>query len=43
MVSQLRARCGNAPLMHVGVPDSTAMFNARYGLTRRPAPPPPRR
>ena len=41
MVSDLRARCGNAPLMHVGVPDSSAMFNARYGLTRpTPARPP---
>jgi hypothetical protein len=44
MVSDLRARCGKAPLMHVGIPDSTAMFNARYGLPRRPInPPPPRK
>jgi hypothetical protein len=41
MVAELRARCGNAPLMHVGVPDSSAMFNARYGLPRAPPPPPP--
>jgi hypothetical protein len=41
MVAELRQRCGNAPLMHVGIPDSTAMFNARYGLPR-PSPPPPK-
>jgi hypothetical protein len=41
MVAQLRAACGYAPLMHVGIPDSTAMFNARYGLPRPPPPPPP--
>ncbi len=42
MVAPLRERCGNAPLMHVGVPDSSALFNARYGLPRAPiAPPPP--
>jgi hypothetical protein len=41
MVAELRARCGGAPLMHVGVPDSSAMFNARYGLRRSPPPPPP--
>lgn len=41
MVAELRQRCGNAPLMHVGVPDSTAMFKARYGLPRTPPPPPP--
>jgi hypothetical protein len=43
MVAELRARCGKAPLMHVGVPDSSAMFNARYGLPRANPPPPPRR
>jgi hypothetical protein len=41
MVAQLRARCGNAPLMHVGIPDSSAMFNARYGLPRPTPPRPP--
>ena len=53
MVKQLRAQCGYAPLMHVGIPDSSAMFHARYGLPRGPreplvkpgsvpiAPPPP--
>ena len=53
MVKQLRAQCGNAPLIHVGIPDSSAMFHARYGLPRGPreplvkpgsvpiAPPPP--
>ena len=41
MVAELRARCGKAPLMHVGIPDSSAMFNARYGLPRTPPPPPP--
>ncbi len=40
MVAELRARCGKAPLMHVGVPDSSAMFNARYGLPRVNPPPP---
>ncbi len=34
MVAELRRQCGNAPLMHVGVPESSAMFNARYGLPR---------
>ena len=42
IVAQLRARCGDAPLMHVGAPDSTAMFNARYGLPRAPVAPPRR-
>ena len=42
MVRTLRAQCGNAPLMHVGIPDSTAMFNARYGLPDRPTAPPRR-
>ena len=41
MVTELRARCGNAPLMHVGIPESSAIFNARYGLPRPPPPPPP--
>ena len=39
-VAELRQRCGNAPLMHVGIPDSTAMSRARYRLPR-PLPPPP--
>jgi hypothetical protein len=43
MVKQLRERCGNAPLMHVGIPNSTAMFNARWGLPRAAPPPPPTR
>lgn len=43
MVRELRERCGDAPLMHVAVPESSAMFNARYGLPPMPAPPPPRR
>lgn len=42
MVTELRGRCGNAPLMHVGVPESSAMFNASYGLPRVPATPPDR-
>jgi hypothetical protein len=42
MVAELRAHCGSAPLMHVGIPDSTAMFNARYGLPRMPVAPPRR-
>lgn len=44
MVKQLRAECGNAPLMHVGIPESSNIFNARYGPPRGPMPaPPPRR
>ena len=39
MVKQLRAQCGNAPLMHVGVPESTNMFMAQYGLPRGPREP----
>jgi hypothetical protein len=42
MVRQLRAQCGTAPLMHVGIPESSAMFNARYGLPRGPVTPPRR-
>lgn len=41
-VRELRERCGNAPLMHGAIPESSAMFNARYGLPRTPPPPPPR-
>lgn len=41
MVKELRAQCGNAPLMHLGIPESSAVFNARYGLPRGPVPPPP--
>jgi hypothetical protein len=41
MVTQLRAECGNAPLMHVGIPESSNVFNARYVLPRGPVPPPP--
>lgn len=41
MVAELRERCGNAPLMHVGIPESSAIFNARYGLPRPNPPPPP--
>jgi hypothetical protein len=29
MVRELRARCGNAPLEHVGVPDSSRLFEVR--------------
>jgi hypothetical protein len=29
MVAELRARCGNAPLEHVGVPDSARLFHIR--------------
>jgi hypothetical protein len=29
MVAELRKRCGNAPLMHVGVPDSSRLFEVR--------------
>ncbi|HEX6219166.1 MAG TPA: hypothetical protein VFZ35_07825 [Sphingomicrobium sp.] len=39
MVKQLRAQCGSAPLVHVGVPESSAMFSARYGLPRGPREP----
>jgi hypothetical protein len=41
MVRELRAQCGTAPMMHVAIPESSAMFNARYGLPRNPPPPPP--
>jgi hypothetical protein len=41
MVRELRAQCGTAPLMHVAIPESSALFNARYGLPRNPPPPPP--
>ena len=34
MVTQLRAQCGNAPLMHVGIPESSNIFNTRYILAR---------
>ena len=40
MVRELRALCGSAPLMHVAIPESSATFNARYGLPRNPPPPP---
>ena len=42
MVKQLREHCGSAPLMHVGVPESSAIFHARYGLPRGPVTPPHR-
>ncbi len=29
MVRELRARCGNAPLLHVGIPDSSRLFEVR--------------
>lgn len=29
MVAELRARCGNSPLEHVGVPESSALFHVR--------------
>jgi hypothetical protein len=29
MVAELRSRCGNAPLQHVGVPQSSRLFNVR--------------
>ena len=38
LMKELREKCGNAPLMHVGVPESSAIFNARYGLPRQPPP-----
>ena len=41
MVRHLRALCGAAPLMHVAIPESSAIFNAQYGLPRNPPPPPP--
>ncbi|MEO7635949.1 MAG: hypothetical protein ABIS38_09935 [Sphingomicrobium sp.] len=41
MVAELRRQCGTAPLMHLAVPESSAVFNARYGLPRTPPPPPP--
>lgn len=41
MVRELRDLCGDAPLMHVAIPESSALFNARYGLPRNPPPPPP--
>jgi len=42
MVKELRAQCGKAPLMHVGIPESSALFNARYGLPGAPDAPPRR-
>ena len=41
MVRELRARCGNAPLIHLSVPESESLFLARYPHLRRPVPPPP--
>jgi hypothetical protein len=41
MVRELRARCGNAPLVHLSVPESEALFLARYPHLRDPNPPPP--
>jgi len=29
MVAELRQRCGNAPLEHVGVPESSRLFHVR--------------
>ena len=44
MVKELRARCGNAPLMHLSVPESQSLFVARYPhLRETPPPPPPKR
>lgn len=39
MAAELRKQCGNAPLMHLAVAESSALFNARYGLPRVPPPP----
>ena len=41
MVRELRARCGAAPLMHVAIPESVALFHARYPHLKDPTPPPP--
>lgn len=41
MVRDLRARCGNAPLMMLSVPTSQSIFLARYPHLRNPMPPPP--
>ena len=41
MVAELRKQCGSAPLMHLAVPESSALFNARYGLPRVPPAPAP--
>ena len=35
MVAELRARCGNAPLEHVGVPQSARLFHVRPWVDRR--------
>ncbi|HET7708972.1 MAG TPA: hypothetical protein VFK50_05485 [Sphingomicrobium sp.] len=45
MVRELRAQCGDAPLMHVGIPETSNIFNTRHGLLHGPipAPPPPPR
>jgi hypothetical protein len=41
MVRELRAKCGNAPLMHLSVAESQSLFHARYPHLRDPNPPPP--
>ena len=47
MVSELRARCGNAPVEHVGMLTETSAFHRRYGRDPNrgypPPPPPPKR
>lgn len=42
MVTELRDQCGNAPLMHVGIPESRAIVNARYCPPRGLVSPPRR-
>ena len=41
MVAELRKRCGDAPLMHVAIPESISIFHARYPHLKNPTPPPP--
>ncbi|HVF84146.1 MAG TPA: hypothetical protein VM913_08260 [Sphingomicrobium sp.] len=43
MVAELRASCGRAPLMHLSIPESESLFEARYPHLRDPvvAPDPP--
>jgi hypothetical protein len=41
MVRELRAKCGNAPLMHLSVAESQSLFHARYPRREAVPPPPP--
>ena len=41
MVKKLRDRCGTAPLMHLSIPESEPLMDARYRHLREPINPPP--